>query len=61
MAQTCFHPSIEGAQHGVKRWLSSSIMRRIRCIRRTAIQLHAPGWKRFKSAQDIKDTLLNTK
>ncbi len=57
MAQTCFHPSIEGAQHGGK-----ALAEFLDYAKESGASGAQPSnymlqdGKRFKSAQDIKDT-----
>jgi sugar phosphate isomerase/epimerase len=57
MAQTCFHPSIEGAQHG-----SKTLAEFLDYAKRSGATGAQPSnymlqeGKRFKSAQEIKDT-----
>ena len=62
MAQNCFHPSIEGAQHGAK-----SLAQFLDYAKKSGATGAQPSnymlqdGKRFKSAQEIKDTFAKAK
>ena len=62
MPQNCFHPSVEGAQHGAKSLADFlDYAKKVRRDGRPAVQLHAPGRQRFQERQGNQRHLRQSK